>query len=85
MTCSMCPESTQSQAGSKDVEECSCFAGYTATSNGVTCSPCPENTFKTYTGIGECTGQCPEHLYSQPGSDSISDCTCSDGKFLKIP
>ena len=64
--------------GEHAVTDCTCVAGYTASSNGVACSACGAGTYKPAAGAGICTA-CPAHTSSAAGSTAAGDCTCLAG------
>jgi hypothetical protein len=90
-----CPTGASSAPMSVSLHNCTCLAGYEATSNGVSCTACVVGTYKSATGAGMCvpctagtysnmTGAemcltCPTGTDSPPGSDTILDCTCLTG------
>ncbi|KAJ1465896.1 hypothetical protein T484DRAFT_1594020, partial [Baffinella frigidus] len=76
--CSKCPTGTSSGPHSVALDDCKCFAGYTAASDGVVCDECMPGTYKTSTGVADCT-TCPVHSGSESGSDALAACICFPG------
>ncbi|KAJ1468717.1 hypothetical protein T484DRAFT_1589403, partial [Baffinella frigidus] len=76
--CSTCPNHTTSEAGSDELTDCRCVAGYTAPEDGDACSACEVGTYKTSTGTGACSG-CPDNTESVEGSSDLASCVCSAG------
>jgi hypothetical protein len=61
--CDSCPAGTSSDEGSDELIDCKCVAGYTAISDGVSCTACGAGTYKAAIGYGECT-PCSAGTYS---------------------
>ncbi|KAJ1486211.1 hypothetical protein T484DRAFT_1619302 [Baffinella frigidus] len=78
-TCSICPFGTNSSVGSDELTDCTCFAGYTAVSDGQECTACADGTYKTETGTATCDGVCPTGTSSAAGSNEQTDCKCMVG------
>ncbi|KAJ1464526.1 hypothetical protein T484DRAFT_1649451, partial [Baffinella frigidus] len=70
---SSCPNGTSSEPGSDALTDCTCITGYTAESDGIVCSPCAVDYYKSTTGAGVCSS-CPTETSSEPGSDELADC-----------
>jgi Tyrosine-protein kinase ephrin type A/B receptor-like/Regulator of chromosome condensation (RCC1) repeat len=92
--CSTCPANTSSAAGSPLRANCTCLAGYIASSDGYACTPCGAGTYKNATGVGTCTpcgvntyslaaavncSTCPANTSSAAGSPLRANCTCLAG------
>jgi hypothetical protein len=52
--CSHCPPGSTSPPASVSLNQCKCSAGYSGTSDGVSCEPCGDGYFKSATGVGGC-------------------------------
>ena len=76
--CSACPAGTSCASGSDELEDCKCVAGYSATSDGAACTACDADTYKSDTGVGQCSA-CPAGTNSAGGSRALIDCKCSAG------
>ena len=61
-TCSSCPSSSQSPAGSDEASDCKCNVGYTG-ANGQACLACVQGTYKPDIGPSKCT-LCGNNTYS---------------------
>ncbi|EKX52888.1 hypothetical protein GUITHDRAFT_64694 [Guillardia theta CCMP2712] len=93
--CQMCPEHASSLAGSMELTDCICDAGYTGlngsnctacpagqykASNGSSqCAPCSAGTYNNATGATVCSGSCAETFTSPEGSSSEEACGCVPG------
>ncbi|KAJ1469583.1 hypothetical protein T484DRAFT_1642577 [Baffinella frigidus] len=77
-TCADCPSYTSSVGGGNKKTGCTCLVGYTAASDGVSCSACEAGTFKSARGTGECS-TCPAGTSSASGSNELTDCKCVVG------
>ncbi|KAJ1486806.1 hypothetical protein T484DRAFT_1666447 [Baffinella frigidus] len=77
-SCTACPSHASSASGSNYLTDCKCVAGYTAASDGVSCSACNAATYKVATGTGPCS-TCPAGTSSASGSDDLTDCNCLAG------
>ena len=93
--CSGCPTLTTSSAGSDNVFDCKCKAGYTGPDGGGACEACESGKHKAHPGSWSCNDcmrgkylpheatalclDCPSHTSSPLGSDVITDCTCNAG------
>jgi len=75
--CTPCPANTYSAAGSSQVTDCKCLAGYTG-ADGTECSACPIASYKEAPGVGSCTA-CPVGTSSAVASSSKTYCTCIVG------
>ena len=84
-----CPDNTTSLPGSDSADDCapiiSCNPGYYLPANSQQCAQCPRNFYcsggqYTEASIDSGITQCPDGLYSPPGSDSADDC----GRVLHI-
>jgi Tyrosine-protein kinase ephrin type A/B receptor-like len=73
-----CVDNKASSSGSSHATNCTCIPGYTASSDGVTCSTCSAGTYKDMVGNVACT-TCPLTMSSVAGSSSLGDCMCSEG------
>ena len=80
LPCSDCPQNSFSNAGSSDISDCLCNAGFHGNISESTsfCSPCPKDTFKILNGPSICI-PCSVGSFSNFGSTSRSDCICSAG------
>ncbi|KAJ1482408.1 hypothetical protein T484DRAFT_1624263 [Baffinella frigidus] len=78
-TCTMCPPGTTSVGRRDTLDTCQCLRGYTAVSDGIECTECPEGTYKTEIGATGCVGVCPTGTSSETGSDKLTDCKCNIG------
>ena len=80
--CRSCPENSQSQAGTANINNCSCDVGYRGVwEDGtlVECRKCSIGFYKNWNGSDSCA-QCPSHSSTlQKGSDEIEDCLCNIG------
>ena len=71
-----CPLNAQAPAGSSNIADCVCIAGYHSVSPGHDCSPCPAGSY--------CTGDevlrpCPAHILSSAFAETLSACFCVAG------
>lgn len=73
-TCINCPDNTFAAASSMAITNCTCLAGYSALSDGNTCTACVAGSYKTTTGTGTCT-QCPVNTFSTAVAQTTSTCT----------
>lgn len=73
----LCPAHSSSPAGSKNVSDCVCDAGYFEEAN--LCESCPAGFFCA--GVDETKVRCPAHSTSPEFSDSVGDCTCEQGFY----
>ena len=90
-SCTVCPANTNTPAvGSKDVTDCECIQGYTATSNGVACTACVEGDdvcssacvqgqYNSADDGSKTCAECPEYTFSVAGSMALTDCKCIAG------
>jgi hypothetical protein len=93
-TCEQCPTASHSPAGSSNLFNCSCSAGYTGpptacvgcspglfkTAAGSSpCLPCAPGTYSSeYAQPGNCSA-CPANTFSPPSSDGLLKCICNAG------
>ena len=66
-------------AATREESMCTCGAGWTRTHTGV-CAQCPAGFFKEDAGAAACT-ECPVHMTSFEGAETLSDCMCAAGYF----
>jgi hypothetical protein len=71
--CTPCPGNSLSPAGSQDITNCSCIAGYTGPDGGE-CTSCRQGTYKTEIGQGKCN-ECLRGTYSLTVA-ATSNATC---------
>ena len=73
----LCPANSNSPAGSDEITDCECNAGYEG-DDGEVCTPCEAGKFTPTAGADDCT-PCPPNSFSQVGSSEVTDCTCNRG------
>ena len=74
--CLPCPANSTSYAGSKLLQACVCWPGYSG-ANGQACSPCNASVWCLY---GQ-ANPCPPHSRSGPTSSSLAQCLCNPGYY----
>ncbi|KAJ1482869.1 regulator of chromosome condensation 1/beta-lactamase-inhibitor protein II, partial [Baffinella frigidus] len=93
--CTACPLNKTSLAGSTELADCKCDAGYTAASDGVPCDACEAGKFKSAVGTAACApclagtytatagagtcAVCPSNTVSTAESNELAGCTCAAG------
>jgi hypothetical protein len=77
--CSTCPLLTSTKTvASKLITDCQCIPGTEATVDGVACTSCAINTYKSTNGTGACYA-CPIGS-STMGLTGTKECTCNAGR-----
>ena len=70
-----CQPNSYTEPGARLPADCTCDAGYFASSTGV-CSPCPPQLYKATRGNDECKLRCPANANSSIASTELEDCFC---------
>ena len=77
-SCFQCPSNASSDAGSGNISDCKCNAGWFGEDGGP-CATCEPGTFKAISGASECKS-CDVGKYSN--SSGASECAgCDEGKY----
>jgi len=82
--CDSCPSHSQSPAGSNELVDCQCNAGYSG-QDGQTCTACDPGQYKPEVGAAVCSF-CPENHYQPDAAQTaLSDCkTCGPNSLSSI-
>ena len=78
-TCNLCPQNSNSSAGSALQTDCKCNPGTTG-ADGSSCVLCVPGTYKENSGSAACSA-CAEHATSESGSVQAEECLCVPGHF----
>lgn len=83
-TCASCPSYSQSLAGSNELIDCKCNAGYSG-QDGQTCTACGSGQYKPEVGAAICS-YCPENHYQpEAAKTALSDCqSCGPNSLSPI-
>jgi len=79
--CHACPNNTETNSGSTDINDCVCSPGYFWLHPGMPCEKCPEYTWKNFPGSGTKCNACPQNSRSLAGSVTLQSCSCIDGHY----
>ena len=73
-SCYSCPYNSISPAGSDEVSDCKCNAGYYTWADGAPCSACESGKYKNYIGAGVSCSNCGWNRYAYAASTACTWC-----------
>jgi hypothetical protein len=82
--CDSCPSFAQSPAGSNELTDCQCNAGYSGL-DGDTCTACGSGHYKPEVGAAVCSNCPADHYQPDAAKTALSDCkTCGPNSLSSV-